>query len=186
MIDDQRQIVLGTLLGNGFICNAKNPYLCIQHSYNYYAYMTSKINHLEEFSRKTGYYYKNNIVGWRSSCSSIWLDFKKLCYKDKVKTVTMNWLDQLRAIGIAVWYGDSGCLIGYHKKNACLRTQSFGKAGNEIIAEYFNGVGLPCNINKSKKSYIITFSVEGTCSFLKLVARFIHPSMYNKLLNFNK
>jgi hypothetical protein len=85
-----------------------------------------------------------------------------------------------------VWYGDSGCLIGYHKKNACLRTQSFGKAGNEIIAEYFNGVGLPCNINKSKKSYIITFSVEGTCSFLKLVARFIHPSMYNKLLNFNK
>jgi hypothetical protein len=140
--------------------------------------MISKLNHLEEFSRKTAYYYKGNIVGWRSICSPIWMEFKKLCYKDKIKTITMEWLDQLRAIGLAVWYGDSGCLVGHHKKNACLRTQSFGKTGNEIIAEYFNGVGLPCNINKSKKSYIIVFSVKGTHSFLKLVAPFIHPSMY--------
>lgn len=182
MTDDQKQIVLGTLLGNGFICNAKNNYLCIQHSCDYCAYFRSKIIHLDEFGRSNPWYKKKNICGWRSSCSPIWREFKKMCYQDSKKTVTMDWLDQLRAIGIAVWYGDSGCLAGYKQRNACLRTQSFGKQGNEIIAQYFNEIGIECHLNKSKKSYVIVFTVESSQILFKMVAPFVHPSMYDKLL----
>jgi recombination protein RecA len=182
MIDDQKQIIIGSLLGNGFICNSKNSYLCIQHSVDYIQYFKSKIAHIEEYGRLKAWYEKGKTCGWRSRCSPIWSDFKKMCYKKGVKTVTMDWLDQLRAIGIAVWYGDSGCLIGYKKSNACLRTQSFGKVGNEIICRYFNEIGIECNINKSKKSYVIVFTKKGTNVFLKMVAPYIHYSMYDKLL----
>lgn len=183
MTDDQRQIVLGTLLGNGFICNSKNPYICIQHSCAYSSYFKSKMSHLSEFGRSSPWYKKGNICGWRSISSPIWSEFKTLCYKDGKKNITMTWLNQLRDIGIAVWYGDSGCLIGYKNRNACLRTQSFGNDGNQIACQYFNEVGIECNLNKSKGSHVIVFSVSGTRILFKLVAPYIHPSMYSKLLN---
>lgn len=185
MTDDQKQIILGTLLGNGFICNsAKTPYLCIQHSSSYLTYFRTKVIHLDEYSRPHAWYQKGNIWGWRSRCLPIWLEFRKLCYQqDNTKMVSMAWLDQLKAIGIAVWYADSGCLIGHKKRNACLRTQSFGWDGNNIISRYFNEVGIPCHLNKSKNSHMIAFTVSGTKILYKLVAPYIHRSMYSKLIN---
>jgi hypothetical protein len=178
MDDDQRQIVLGTLLGNGFICN--NNYLCIQHSCNYYSYLTSKVSHLSDLARPNPWYHKNNICGWRSKSLPIWKEFRDFCYNKDKKSVTMEWLDQLRAIGIAIWYGDSGCLVGYKNRNACLRTQSLN---NEIINQYFNEVGIPCNVNKSRNSSVIVFTIEGSRILFKMVAPFIHHTMYDKLLN---
>jgi hypothetical protein len=105
-----------------------------------------------------------------------------MCYVNNKKTITMDWLDQLRAIGIAVWYGDSGCLLGYKQRNACLRTQSFGEEGNAIIARYFNEIGIGCSPNKSKGSQVIVFTVAGSKTLFKMVAPFIHSSMYDKLL----
>jgi hypothetical protein len=105
-----------------------------------------------------------------------------MCYEDGEKIVTMGWLDRLRAIGIAVWYADSGCLMGNKKNNACLRTQSFNEAGNAIICQYFNEVGLECNLNKSKNSQVVVFTAAGSKILFTMVAPYIHPTMYAKLL----
>ena len=94
----------------------------------------------------------------------------------------MDWLDQLRDIGIAVWYGDSGALIGRKFRNACLRTQSFGLEGNKIIERYFNEVGIPCNLNKSRSSYIVVFTVPGTETLIKMIAPCLPKNRYTKLL----
>lgn len=98
----------------------------------------------------------------------------------------MEWLDSLRDIAIAVWYGDNGALIGRKYRNACLRTQAFGLEGNQIIEKYFNEVGLPCSINKSRSSYIIVFSVPGTEALIKMISPCLPKNRYSKLLSINE
>ena len=182
MNDDQRQIVLGTLLGNGFICRSNsNSYLCIQHSRKYVDYFKSKAKDLESLSRTNPWYFRRNIIGWRSSCDTIWDYYRALCYQGEDKVVNENWLHPLRDIGLAVWYQDCGCLAGYRNRNACLRTQIFGEEGNKLIAKYFNEMGFDCKVNKSRKSWVILFSVASTEKLFKVIAHWIHPSLYYKL-----
>lgn len=183
--DDHRQIVLGTLLGNGYICKGrKSSYLCIRHSIKHLPWLQSKAFELQDYKSKTPWYKYNTTCTWRSVSNSSFNELYELCYPQGKKSVTMEWLDQLRALAIAVWYGDSGCLTGRGKKNACLRTQSFGKEGNETIERYFNEVGIPCNINKSRKSWVIVFTVPGTDILMsKIVAQHMPKNRYFKLTN---
>ncbi len=171
MIDDnQLQILLGTLLGNGYICNGKkNPYFCMRHSKKKYNWLKTKAAVLTRYP--AGFYEHENTVTWRTPCNPYFITLHKFCYLEGKKTVTMQWLDSLQAIAIAVWFGDSGCFLGRGAKNACLRTQSFGLEGNKIIEQFFNEVGIPCKINKSKKSYVILFSVKGTEKLMALIER---------------
>ena len=176
---EQRQVVLGTLLGNAFLC--KGDYLCIQHSKKNEDYLRLKAEVVSEYARPTPFYEKSGTVGWRSSRNPIWQEFRTLCYTNDQKMVSMRWLDEMHAIAMTIWYCDSGSLIGYRRRNACLRTQSFGQ-GNEIIKQYFSEIGIPCSMNKSKKSWIIVFGVEETEAFLKIVAPYVPTFLHDKLL----
>jgi hypothetical protein len=181
--DDHRQIVLGTLLGNGYICKGrKNSYFCMRHSLRHLPWLQSKALELQEYESKTPWYQYETTCTWRSACDPVFNELRELCYKNDAKTVNMEWLDQLRSMAIAVWYGDSGCLTGRGNKNASLRTQSFGKEGNEIIEKYFNEVGIPCNVNKSRDSWIIVFTVPGTEILMsKIVAPHMPQNRYFKI-----
>lgn len=181
--DDHRQIVLGSILGNGFICKGrKSSYFCMRHSVRHLAWLQSKAAELQAYESRTPWYQYETTCTWRSASDSIFNELRELCYKDGVKTITMEWLDQLRDLAIAVWYGDSGCLTGRGQKNACLRTQSFGKEGNEIIARYFNEVGIPCNLNKSRGSWVVVFTIPGTEILMsKIVAPLMPKNRYFKL-----
>jgi hypothetical protein len=182
--DDHKQIVLGTLLGNGYICKGrKNAYFCMRHNIDNLFWLQSKAAELEVYASKTPWYQYKTTCTWRSACSPIFNELRDFCYPNGVKTVCMEWLDQLRAEAIAVWYGDSGCLTGRGKKNACLRTQSFGEEGNKIIERYFNEVGISCNMNKSRKSWVIVFTVPGTEILMsKIVAPHLPQNRYFKLI----
>jgi len=184
LLDEHHQIILGTLLGNAFICGKDKCYLSFQHSDKYKDYFLSKAATLESYGRKTAIYKKNNTWIWRSQINQIWYKLRALCYKEDKKYISEEWLYPLRAIALAIWYCDSGCLIGYKKRNACLRTQSFGLSGNLLINSYFNEIGAECNIRKLKKAPIIVFTVKGTEKFLKIVAPFVHGSLLDKLTRY--
>jgi recombination protein RecA len=188
MLDDlsgeYEQIILGTLLGSGFICGSDRCYLSFQHSLRYRDYFLSKAYTLSKYARKKAIYVHRGIFIWRSRLDGTWKELKDFCYVDGKKVVSTEWLHPLTAIALAIWYCDSGQLIGYKKRNACLRTQSFGLAGNEIIATYFNEMGINCSIRKSKKSYVIVFSVAGTEKFLKIVAPYVHESLHYKITRY--
>jgi hypothetical protein len=95
----------------------------------------------------------------------------------------MEWLDQLTDFGIAVWYGDSGTLMGRKQKNACLRTQSYGLEGNKIIEQFFNEVNIPCHLNKSRNSYVVVFTVPGTEKLIRLIGMHLPKNRYPKILS---
>jgi LAGLIDADG DNA endonuclease family len=182
MIDNQRQILLGTLLGNGYICQgSKNCYLCMRHSVKHLPWLEGKGEWLNDYASATPWHISGTTATWRSKSDPIFTELKKFCYPNGKKEVCMEWLDQLRDVAIAVWYGDSGALIGRKFRNACLRTQSFGLEGNRIIERYFNEVGIPCNLNKSRNSYIIVFTVPGTTTLIKMISPVSPGSIFNKL-----
>ena len=183
--DDHRQIVLGTLLGNGFICKGrKNSYFCMRHSVNHLDWLKSKASELTAYESSTPWHQHETTCTWRSGCDPVFNELRSLCYLNGKKEVSMVWLDQLRSMAISVWYGDSGCLTGRNHKNACLRTQSFRYEGNQVIERYFNEVGMPCSMNKSRKSWVIVFTVPGTETLMsKIVAPNAPTNRFFKIIH---
>jgi hypothetical protein len=184
MDENQKQIVLGGLLGSSYLCRgSKNSYLCMRHSIKHLPWLQTKASELTQYGAATPWYINGTTCTWRSVSHPVFTDFRKFCYPDdKNKQVCMEWLDKLKAVSIAVWYGDSGALMGRKMKNACLRTQSFRLEGNKIIEQYFNEVGIPCNINKSRGSHIIVFTVPGTEILIRMIAPWLPKNRYSKLL----
>jgi hypothetical protein len=184
MDDNQRQVLLGALLGNGYLCHgSKNCYFCMRHSTDHLPWLQTKASELTQYGAATPWYVKNSTCTWRSISHPIFTELRQFCYGENgKKQVTMDWLDSLRDVGLAVWYGDSGSLMGRKQRNACLRTQSFGLEGNKIIERYFNEVNLPCNINRSKNSHVIVFTVAGTEALIRLIAHWLPKNRYPKLL----
>lgn len=169
--DDVKQIIYGSLLGAGYICKGKkNDFFSIRHSQKHDLWLKAKASELTEFACPTPFNKYHNTLTWRSTSHPFFTELKKEFYDEDGKKITMEWMDRLRDLAIVVWFGDSGCMTGRGNKNACLRTQSFGLEGNQIIERYFNEVNIPCSINKSRKSYVIVFSIEGTRKLFKLIA----------------
>ncbi len=169
--DDVKQILYGGLVGSSYICKGtRNDYLCMRHSERHRDWLKAKAAELYRFASKKPFYQYNSTMTWRSTCHPVFSELRKEIYQENEKVITMKWLDRFRDLAVAVWFGDSGCMIGRGQKNACLRTQSFGKEGNLIIEKYFNEVGIPCSTNKYKDSYMITFSLPGTRNLFEVVA----------------
>lgn len=183
MDDNQRQIVLGSLLGGGFLCSgAKNNYFCMRHQHKHLPWLQTKAKEISYYAAATPWYMSGTTCTWRSVSHPIFTELRNFCYPEGKKKMCMEWLDQMRDIGLAVWYGDSGTLIGRKQKNACLRTQSFGLEGNQIIERYFNEVDIPCKINKSRSSHIIVFTVPGTEALIRMISPWLPKNRYSMML----
>ncbi len=183
LFDDRRQILLGSLLGNGYICKGRQShYFCMRHSVRHLSWLKTKARELQEYECPSPFYEYKKTVTWRSSCNPIFTELREICYKEDEKTVTMDWLDQLRDLAIAVWFGDSGGMTGRGRKNAILRTQSFGPEGNQIIERYFNEVGLPCKLNKNRKSQILLFTIAATERLIGMIEHCIPSDKIFKMM----
>ena len=93
----------------------------------------------------------------------------------------MEILDSLHDISIAIWFLESGSKTGRDKKNAYINTTKFGETGTKTILQYFNEVGMECNINRDGKRWKVLFSVNGTIHFLKTIAHRFPNFMYARL-----
>lgn len=175
MYDHKYQIIFGTLLGNSKLLCIEDNFVLHMRSRNE-LWIKSKANELKQHTNFLNEY--KGFYNWRSKPSPIFKSFNEDLYKNKNKYITMDLLDRLKDLGIAIWYGDTGCLVGRTRMNACLRTQSFRKKGNEIIAEWFNSVGISCKINKHRHSYVIVFSLEGTRKLFKMIAPLLPANRY--------
>lgn len=178
---DQKQIILGTLLGNGCLRDGEvDPYLVMRSRCP--LWLESKAQKLQELEgarwEQNGNYY------WKSNPDECLRKFKKRCYEGKDKCAKMPTLDLLRNLGLMVWYGDVGCLVGGTRRNACLRTQFFGQSC-DIIKQYFNEVQLECKINLVRQNPVIVFSFEGTKSLMNLVGPILPKNRLHLVPNYS-
>ncbi len=182
--DWEKQIIHGTLLGNGYLTLTKksvNPYLTISENRNQ-QWLLYKGAELESFSAKKPLIETKSVWKWRASCNPGWNDFYNLHYKEK-KIIKMTVLDRLKDIGLAIWFGDKG--YWYNKEQVGLRTSSYSEVDNNTIKCYFNEVGMECSIvDIALNRKNIIFSASGTSSFLKIIAHQL-PAFLQYKLQFN-
>jgi hypothetical protein len=122
-----------------------------------------------------------NTFRANSPCNEQLTSIYQMLYSKGRRTITMEILDQLMDIGIAIWYLDSGGRTGRNKKNAYINVTKFKIKGAKIIEQYFNEVGMACKINRDGNRLKIVFSVNGTVVLFKTISHqfpeFMVPGM---------
>ena len=182
MFDFENQIIIGTILGGSSLVKppkGKNYYLSMRgQNENWLKYKMAEMPSLFQKNsvRLYGKTYRAN-----SSCSKSLSKIKKSLYDENRRIISMEILDRLRDIGLAVWYLDGGSKTGRERKNAYINTTKFGKDGSQIIQKYFSEVGMNCTINKDGERTKVLFSVEGTEVLFKTIAHRFPSFMYYKL-----
>lgn len=177
MTSDQQQVLLGTILGNSKLIYHKEGCRLLMKSNNkdWLSLKASELNNLKgDYSKSHGNYY------WKSEPSVELNNLYDQCYLNNSKLILMPILDVLRDIALAIWYCDTGALVGRTKTNACLRIQSLHGA-EDIICQFFNEVGMKCKINWVRKKPTIVFDKHGTITFLKIIGPYIPKFKYNLL-----
>lgn len=97
---------------------------------------------------------------------------KELYVNGKKKKVTLNFLNKLSPLGLAVWYMDDGC----YKKQGKIVSLSTGLEDVETIQSYFEyKYGLYSKKYKDRTIFVIYFTVSDSKKFIELVKEHIMP-----------
>jgi len=175
----ERQIVLGMLLGNGYIeypTNAVTPRLCFWHGKRTDPNWTNyRSQCLKELASETPFTtYPNGRSKWMSSCDKVWEEFISLCYVGGKKEVTVHWLDPLSDTAWSVWFLDRGSLV---RGKLHLGVGRHSASGIAAMQEYFANFDMICSPYRNK----LRFDRSATERFFKTCAHQIPTFMQYRL-----
>jgi len=167
----EKQFVLGTLLGTSsliFPDNASNPHLQMRESKSKGAeWLRCKAEELKKFSRKKSFTVDKDSFRWNSISDPCWIDFYNLCYKNRKKTITLKWLDQLQDIGITTWFIDKGTI---NNKNCLIRVSRMDQSSIDCCLEYFKIIELEAKCKMHGGSKVLCFEDQSRAKLLKLIS----------------
>ena len=185
----QRDIIIGTLLGDGFLeRNGKNVRLIVDHSLAQQEYVIWKKERLDAIPSKltikrrkdmrTGKFYSHCILRTRSL--PLFEEYVHLFYKDKRKCVPRDLPQYISPQMLAVWIMDDG-----YRRNDCnamrLNTQSYSYEEQGVIRTALETVGIESIIQKHKESFVIYIPSRSMERVRSFVRPHIIPSMEYKI-----
>jgi recombination protein RecA len=183
LTDDQVQLVLGGMLGDGAIrwTGTHTASFRVGHGKEQFEYLQWKHDMLAPLSRDISPTGRGQ--GFDTFACPTMADLHPHIYKaDGHRTVSETVLNQLDARGIAVWYGDDGSYAGSHARwgrgKAVLYNQSLLGADRELVLAKFKqlGIGRPRDDGRG-----FWFSAEQTIKLHQMIAPYLHPSVAYKL-----
>ena len=202
--DTQEQVILGSLLGDGYIdsrgifqeghCNAQRPYLEWKKS-ALGDMVACDVGERPMSSESFGTAETACYIHTKSfACLR---DLRSQAYPEDVKTVTSSWLDRVEALGLAVWFMDDGhCRLAKNSKTgktACfmleLSTLGFSGTDVDLLKSWLGtkwGVAMSKIQHRDKRSSVaeqwkLQCSGGAAEKFLSIVAPYMHDSMAYKL-----
>ena len=189
--NEERQVILGSLLGDASIAinkNGVNAYYRELHSKSQKGYLIWKSNYLEKFNfqirerkifdKRTNKNYEQVLI-W-TKAHPVLTEFYYLFYRER-KEVSREILDQITELGLAVWYMDDG-YYNYEGQRCCLSTDNFSYDSHTIIRDWFKEKwDLDSGIHKSGKGYNICFNKINADKFLRLIDPFCIDLFHYKL-----
>lgn len=195
---NETQILLGGLLGDSYY-NKKRKIIRFAHSEKQKEYLMwkhsffnenikSRIYNYERNSNDKVYYGNNFEIKLNKSEMKDFVDFtKKHLYSNNGrKKISLKYLTELTALGIAVWWLDDGCL-SVHKGNRYgkLCTHCFNYEENILIQKYFKkqwNIDVDIKLEKSKY-YFIRFNISALKKLIKIIYPYVIqiPSMIYKI-----
>ena len=177
----EKQVVLGTLLGNSSIIfpqKSSYPHLQMRESISKGgSWIRCKAEELRKFSRAKSFVADKDSFRWNSISDECWMYFYILCYKNQKKTITPEWLDQLQDYGICCWFMDKGNLLA---RSSHIRVSRLNEESLKNIATYFDVIGIQTTIKKHGGSTVIHFDMEATKKLFKIIGHCI-PAFVKKL-----
>jgi hypothetical protein len=200
--DTQEQLILGTLLGDGYVNNRYNSkkemrncrltinHGLIQKDYVYYKYnLLKNICGKEPEVRKNGGYgdYNCRIVTKSLPCLK---KFHDLFYKKDGKRVTQELLDKLKPEGLAFWFMDDGSCSRRKDKihSIAFHTQGFIEKDNLLIIDYFkNKWGISFILkedSRGKGFYLMSENMCNAKKFIDLVKPYFIEGILDYKVNF--
>ena len=191
----QKEIVLGTLLGDGYLRPTNSGKsncsyaLSLCHGEKQLDYLKWKFNEFENFVPKrdfTVYYPQFHGKAPTHSFSTISHPFLKeahdLCYPNGVKAISQEWLDQLSDLSVAVWYMDDGSLNKrYHTIVLC--TNSFSVDGCNLAIKFFETrYGITPVLEKRRNGqFVLRINASQSRKFMDIVSPHIPKCMEYKV-----
>lgn len=167
----QRQIVIGTVLGGSSLVKpAKGT--------NYYLAMRStnadwlhyKMSELSELYKSDNLIKDDNTYRCNSTSSPLFTELQQELYVEGQRKVSIDLLDTMMDIGLAIWFLDSGSKMGRGRKNAYINTTKLGEASTQTVLEYYRSLEIDCGICKSQNRLRILFGVDGTDRLFKIIS----------------
>lgn len=176
----QREIIIGTLLGDGSMRCKTNALLEINHSVHQKDYVDWKYRHLSELVRTPPKARNGNQgrTAYRFVTRSLaeLTPFYRLFYECGRKVIPDVALTPLT---LAVWFMDDGCRS---RRAVYLNTQQFTGVAQEALLRMLRDQWLiNGTLNKDKGYYRIRISVAGSAMLVELIEPFVIPELRYKL-----
>jgi len=194
MNDFQKSFIMGSLLGDA-CCNRFSKNSCCfsfvhGEAQREYLQFKARLFHSKEYLSRGGFKPSKQLYRSDSPHLEEAINIYKLIYKNKRKTISREWLDQINEIGLSAWYMDDGQLVkerGKRSKHSTLsvkfHTEGFTKQENIIIRKWLNEKwGIKSSIYKNGKGhYFIRLFSESAYHLWDIIRPYIHECMAYKL-----
>lgn len=188
---EQSMVLLGTVLGDGYIDGSNN--IAINHGHKQKEYVEFKQSMLggKITSFKGGF---ATVPGYRllspSNAQTKYL--RKEIYVDNKKTIK-NVINLIDDMALAIWYMDDGTLQYCTSKTKKypymkLHTESFSLEDNQTLVSWFKEkydanpvIDVKEKGKYSKDFYVLRFNVKDSAKIFKKIAKYIHRTMDYKI-----
>jgi len=182
--DEQKEIILGTSMGDGYLDKKGN--LKITHCSKQYPYLYWLHHKLKPLSGNM--YYDETTEAYNFKVKS--LDFTKdlrtqIYSKNRKKIVVWDVLKKLTPLSLAIWFMDDGSISG---SNNSLHTEGYSHKDRKLICKYFKetweintSVKRAFNKKQNKYYYYNYFDAENSYKFSQIIKYHLLPSMLYKL-----
>lgn len=176
----QKQLILGCVLGDGYMRKKTNAHLQITHSIKQKKYVDWKYQILKNLVISQPKAYKGNAgrVGYRfftRNLSQI-TRFYQMFYRNGTKIVPR--VINLSPLSLAVWYMDDGSKC---RKACYFNCQKLGPESQGNLMKSLKLLNLKTSLNKDKSYYRIYVSSYSTPTLVQIIESYVLPCMRYKL-----
>jgi len=198
--DQQRQVILGGLMGDGCLSESAAQDGCsarfrMGHGAKQVEYIDWKASLFGNI-RQSRSVRTNGSVHVDLTPLAELSELREVVYwGDGKKTLSWDYLKSLTPLAIAIWYQDDGS-FSLRSKGVQVRTAG-GSGRSEMCVEAMSpdsrarlkdhlrdafGLDARLSLRGSRRMAVLTFTTESTAKLHELVAPYMHPSMQYKLL----
>ncbi|MFH1966973.1 MAG: LAGLIDADG endonuclease [Patescibacteria group bacterium] len=182
LTEEQQSIILGSLLGDGYMACKTHAYLKIGHSIKQKDYVDWKYNILSPLvkSQPKSYLGNGTRVGyrfWTKSLPALTPYYKMFYGRNGQKQIPDNLV--LTPLALSIWYMDDGAR---NRASSYFNTQSFTIQDQKKLLQILDAqFGLKGNLNKDKTYFRIRLFQKDAQRMKSMIKPLIPDFMYYKL-----
>lgn len=196
LTEEQMDLLVGSLLGDGAICcvnNGTSANWAIGHSDKQLDYLLFTKKLLEDSglpvtTPSVTYKGKYTMYQIYVCLGKFGVELKHEFYPNRKKTITRSMLNYLSPKGLAIWYQDDGSRR-FIKRNGIIQgreikiaTNCFSEEEHIIMQNYFRTAwDINWRINRDKQYYTLVTAATNANKFINIIKPFVHESLLYKI-----